>query len=135
MFLDLILIWLEFLKISAYNLCAPLKSCQFETESSFTVDTQIWATVSYIDQKKAPGVAYQSNLSYHSSAVNALRFSPSGKFTYCFSCRQRCSIVRLKVPIAFLDDFVTLKYNTTMEVGIFDSSQAQLSSSSLTSLV
>ncbi|KAL0350407.1 UNVERIFIED_CONTAM: Chromatin assembly factor 1 subunit FAS2 [Sesamum radiatum] len=36
-----------------------------------------------IDQKKAPGVTYHSNLSYHSSAVNAVRFSPSGRSVFC----------------------------------------------------
>lgn len=40
---------------------------------------QIWVIDSSEEQKKDPGASYQSSLSYHSSAVNALRFSPSGK--------------------------------------------------------
>ncbi|KAG6421634.1 hypothetical protein SASPL_118191 [Salvia splendens] len=62
----------------------PVLACDFHPISALLAtagadyDIKIWATVSSSDQKKAPGVAYQSNLSYHSSAVNALRFSPSG---------------------------------------------------------
>ncbi|KAL1564108.1 chromatin assembly factor 1 subunit FAS2 [Salvia divinorum] len=62
----------------------PVLACDFHPISALLAtagadyDIKIWATVSSSDQKKAPGVTYQSNLSYHSSAVNALRFSPSG---------------------------------------------------------
>ncbi|KAI5672511.1 hypothetical protein M9H77_12875 [Catharanthus roseus] len=41
-------------------------------------DIKIWVIDSSEEQKKDPGASYQSSLSYHSSAVNALRFSPSG---------------------------------------------------------
>ncbi|KAK4416717.1 Chromatin assembly factor 1 subunit FAS2 [Sesamum alatum] len=63
----------------------PVLACDFHPISGLLAtggadyDIKLWATVSDIDQKKAPGVTYQSNLSYHSSAVNALRFSPSGE--------------------------------------------------------
>ncbi|KAH6769458.1 Transducin/WD40 repeat-like superfamily protein [Perilla frutescens var. frutescens] len=63
----------------------PVLACDFHPISALLAtagadyDIKLWATVSSIDQKKAPGVTYQSNLSYHSSAVNALRFSPSGE--------------------------------------------------------
>ncbi|KAH6825465.1 Transducin/WD40 repeat-like superfamily protein [Perilla frutescens var. hirtella] len=63
----------------------PVLACDFHPISALLAtagadyDIKLWATVSSIDQKKVPGVTYQSNLSYHSSAVNALRFSPSGE--------------------------------------------------------
>ncbi|KAH6788245.1 Transducin/WD40 repeat-like superfamily protein [Perilla frutescens var. hirtella] len=63
----------------------PVLACDFHPISALLAtagadyDIKLWATVSSIDQKKAPGVTYQSNLSYHGSAVNALRFSPSGE--------------------------------------------------------
>ncbi|KAI3451521.1 hypothetical protein Pfo_008186 [Paulownia fortunei] len=63
----------------------PVLACDFHPLSGLLAtggadyDIKLWATVSSIDQKKAPGVTYQSNLSYHSSAVNALRFSPYGE--------------------------------------------------------
>ncbi|PIN20606.1 Chromatin assembly complex 1 subunit B/CAC2 (contains WD40 repeats) [Handroanthus impetiginosus] len=63
----------------------PVLTCDFHPISGLLAtggadyDIKLWATVSTIDQKKAPGVTYQSSLSYHSSAVNALRFSPSGE--------------------------------------------------------
>lgn len=65
---------------------------------------QLWATVSSIDQEKACGVTYQSNLSYHSSAVNALRFSPSGKFSCYFSliCKGRHSVSMMQ--LVYFDD-------------------------------
>ncbi|KAL0449806.1 UNVERIFIED_CONTAM: Chromatin assembly factor 1 subunit FAS2 [Sesamum latifolium] len=63
----------------------PVLACDFHPISALLAtggadyDIKLWATVSNIDQKKAPGVTYHSNLSYHSSAVNAVRFSPSGE--------------------------------------------------------
>lgn len=42
-------------------------------------DIKLWMINSSEDQKKSPGATYQNSLSYHSSAVNALRFSPSGE--------------------------------------------------------
>ncbi|EYU23786.1 hypothetical protein ABFS82_08G094300 [Erythranthe guttata] len=63
----------------------PVLACDFHPISALLAtagadfDIKLWATVSGIDQKKAPGVTYHSNLSYHSSAVNTLRFSPSGE--------------------------------------------------------
>lgn len=63
----------------------PVLACDFHPISALLAtagadyDIKIWVTVSSNDQKKAPGVTYQSSLSYHSSAVNALRFSPSGE--------------------------------------------------------
>ncbi|KAG8383807.1 hypothetical protein BUALT_Bualt04G0052200 [Buddleja alternifolia] len=63
----------------------PVLTCDFHPLSALLAtagadyDIKLWATVSSIDQKEAPGVTYKSNLSYHSSAVNALRFSPSGE--------------------------------------------------------
>ncbi|KAL2241240.1 UNVERIFIED_CONTAM: Chromatin assembly factor 1 subunit FAS2 [Sesamum indicum] len=63
----------------------PVLACDFHPISALLAtggadyDIKLWATVSHIDQKKAPGVTYHSNLSYHSSAVNAVRFSPSGE--------------------------------------------------------
>ncbi|KAK6924240.1 WD40 repeat [Dillenia turbinata] len=42
-------------------------------------DIKLWVINSGETQKKNPTVAYQNSLSYHGSAVNALRFSPSGE--------------------------------------------------------
>lgn len=39
---------------------------------------QLWKIDSGEEQSKGPGATYQSSLTYHSSSVNALRFSPSG---------------------------------------------------------
>ncbi|XP_051127439.1 chromatin assembly factor 1 subunit FAS2 [Andrographis paniculata] len=63
----------------------PVLTCDFHPISGLLAtggadfDIKLWATVSGIEKKKAPEVTYQSSLSYHSSAVNALRFSPSGE--------------------------------------------------------
>ncbi|KAL6543394.1 3-oxoacyl-[acyl-carrier-protein] synthase [Orobanche hederae] len=63
----------------------PVLACDFHPVSGLLAtggadyDIKLWATISGIDEKKSPGVAYHNNLSYHSSAVNALRFSPSGE--------------------------------------------------------
>ncbi|KAL9270786.1 Chromatin assembly factor 1 subunit FAS2-like protein [Drosera capensis] len=43
-------------------------------------DIKIWHIVSDEAQKKPPTASYQNSLSYHSTPVNALRFSPSGEF-------------------------------------------------------
>lgn len=40
---------------------------------------KLWLINSSETQKKLPAASYQNSLSYHSSAVNVLRFSPSGK--------------------------------------------------------
>ncbi|KAK4490667.1 hypothetical protein RD792_001358 [Penstemon davidsonii] len=69
----------------------PVLTCDFHPQSGLLAtggadyDIKLWTTIASEDEKKAPGVAYHSNLSYHSSAVNVLRFSPSGKllFVYC----------------------------------------------------
>ncbi|XP_039067099.1 chromatin assembly factor 1 subunit FAS2-like [Hibiscus syriacus] len=42
-------------------------------------DINIWVINSGQVQKKLPTASYQNSLSYHGSAVNALRFSPSGE--------------------------------------------------------
>ncbi|XP_065873208.1 chromatin assembly factor 1 subunit FAS2 [Euphorbia lathyris] len=42
-------------------------------------DIKLWLIGSGEDETKIPAATYQSSLSYHSSAVNALRFSPSGE--------------------------------------------------------
>lgn len=42
-------------------------------------DIKLWKIDSCEEQSKGPGATYQSSLSYHSSSVNALRFSPSGE--------------------------------------------------------
>uniref|UniRef100_A0A9I9CTB4 CAF1B/HIR1 beta-propeller domain-containing protein n=1 Tax=Cucumis melo TaxID=3656 RepID=A0A9I9CTB4_CUCME len=42
-------------------------------------DIKLWLLNSGEEQKKVPGATYQSSLSYHGSAVNCLRFSPSGE--------------------------------------------------------
>ncbi|XP_075498381.1 chromatin assembly factor 1 subunit FAS2-like isoform X1 [Primulina tabacum] len=63
----------------------PVLTCDFHPQSSILAtggadyDIKLWATVSGKDQTKAPGVTYQSSLSHHNSAVNVLRFSPSGE--------------------------------------------------------
>lgn len=43
---------------------------------------QLWMINSEENEKKAPSVSYQTSLSYHNGAVNALRFSPSGKVVH-----------------------------------------------------
>ncbi|KAL4355176.1 hypothetical protein GQ457_06G043140 [Hibiscus cannabinus] len=42
-------------------------------------DIKLWVINSGQVQKKLPTASYQNSLSYHGSAVNALRFSPSGE--------------------------------------------------------
>ncbi|KAB2005159.1 hypothetical protein ES319_D11G250000v1 [Gossypium barbadense] len=42
-------------------------------------DIKLWVINSGQVQKKIPTASYQNSLSYHGSAVNALRFSPSGE--------------------------------------------------------
>ncbi|XP_071722189.1 chromatin assembly factor 1 subunit FAS2-like [Rutidosis leptorrhynchoides] len=42
-------------------------------------DIKIWLINPTEEQKKAPTASYQSSLAYHGSAVNAIRFSPSGE--------------------------------------------------------
>nr|GMC98776.1 chromatin assembly factor 1 subunit FAS2 [Ipomoea batatas] len=42
-------------------------------------DIKLWVINPSEDKKKAPEVTYKTSLSYHSSAVNVLRFSPSGE--------------------------------------------------------
>ncbi|KAG5529097.1 hypothetical protein RHGRI_029685 [Rhododendron griersonianum] len=42
-------------------------------------DIKLWLVTSGEVQKKTPTASYQNSLAYHGSAVNALRFSPSGK--------------------------------------------------------
>ncbi|XP_021802968.1 chromatin assembly factor 1 subunit FAS2 homolog [Prunus avium] len=42
-------------------------------------DIKLWLINSSETQKKLPAASYQNSLSYHSSAVNVLRFSPSGE--------------------------------------------------------
>lgn len=42
----------------------------------------MWVIDSEENEKKAPSVTYQASLSYHSGAVNALRFSPSGEVVH-----------------------------------------------------
>ncbi|KAL6498027.1 3-oxoacyl-[acyl-carrier-protein] synthase [Orobanche gracilis] len=57
----------------------PVLACDFHPVSGLLAtggadyDIKLWATISGIDEKKSPGVTYHNNLSYHSSAVNALR--------------------------------------------------------------
>ncbi|KAL2906786.1 Chromatin assembly factor 1 subunit FAS2 [Bienertia sinuspersici] len=48
-------------------------------------DIKIWQVDSGEEQKKTPTASYQTSLSYHSSAVNVLRFSPSGKEYSCIA--------------------------------------------------
>ncbi|KAF3685916.1 Chromatin assembly factor 1 subunit FAS2 -like protein [Capsicum annuum] len=43
-------------------------------------DIKLWMINSEENEKKAPSVSYQTSLSYHNGAVNALRFSPSGEY-------------------------------------------------------
>ncbi|GMH06710.1 hypothetical protein Nepgr_008550 [Nepenthes gracilis] len=43
-------------------------------------DIKIWQIESGEVTKKVPTASYQNSLSYHSAAVNALRFSPSGEY-------------------------------------------------------
>ncbi|OAY69692.1 Chromatin assembly factor 1 subunit FAS [Ananas comosus] len=43
-------------------------------------DIKIWSIASEESEKKLPTASYQNSLSYHTSAVNALRFSPSGEY-------------------------------------------------------
>lgn len=42
-------------------------------------DIKLWLINSGEGEKKVPSVSYHNSLSYHGSAVNALRFSPSGE--------------------------------------------------------
>ncbi|WCJ31592.1 Chromatin assembly factor 1 subunit FAS2 [Euphorbia peplus] len=42
-------------------------------------DIKLWSIGSPDDENKIPTATYQCSLSYHSSAVNAIRFSPSGE--------------------------------------------------------
>ncbi|XP_027073947.1 chromatin assembly factor 1 subunit FAS2 [Coffea arabica] len=42
-------------------------------------DIKLWEISSGEEQNRGPGASYKTNLSYHGSAVNVLRFSPSGE--------------------------------------------------------
>ncbi|CAA6667724.1 unnamed protein product [Spirodela intermedia] len=42
-------------------------------------DIKLWAVMVVKESKKGPTTTYKNSLSYHSSAVNVLRFSPSGE--------------------------------------------------------
>ncbi|CAK9162540.1 unnamed protein product [Ilex paraguariensis] len=42
-------------------------------------DIKLWLLSSGVVEKKVPTASYQNSLSYHGSAVNVLRFSPSGE--------------------------------------------------------
>ena len=44
---------------------------------------QLWLINSGEVEKEVPTVSYQTSLSYHGSAVNILRFSPTGKNLFC----------------------------------------------------
>ncbi|KAK9670581.1 hypothetical protein RND81_13G211100 [Saponaria officinalis] len=63
----------------------PVLTLDFHPISGFLAtggadfDIKIWQIDSGEAQKKIPAASYQSSLSYHSSAVNVLRFSPSGE--------------------------------------------------------
>ena len=46
---------------------------------SLNSNFQLWLINSGEVQKEVPTVSYQTSLSYHGSAVNILRFSPTGK--------------------------------------------------------
>ncbi|KAL8236057.1 hypothetical protein R6Q59_017138 [Mikania micrantha] len=43
-------------------------------------DIKLWLISSEDGEKKVPASSYQNSLSYHGSAINAIRFSPSGEF-------------------------------------------------------
>jgi len=63
--------------------------------------SQLWSVKPSGSQKKLPVVTYLNSLSYHSSAVNVIRFSSSGKlislifieisifFTVTFDCYSK----------------------------------------------
>ncbi|KAL9229652.1 hypothetical protein vseg_005097 [Gypsophila vaccaria] len=63
----------------------PVLTLDFHPISGFLAtggadfDIKIWRIESGEAQNKIPAASYQSSLSYHSSAVNVLRFSPSGE--------------------------------------------------------
>ncbi|KAJ3681451.1 hypothetical protein LUZ60_015940 [Juncus effusus] len=64
----------------------PVLTLDFHPESGFLAtggndhDIKIWVVESDSSEKNLPTASYQNSLSYHSSAVNALRFSPSGEY-------------------------------------------------------
>ncbi|XP_044469281.1 chromatin assembly factor 1 subunit FAS2 isoform X2 [Mangifera indica] len=63
----------------------PVLTLDFHPESGLLAtggadyDIKLWLINSGEEQKKIPTATYQSSLSYHGSAVNILRFSPSGE--------------------------------------------------------
>jgi hypothetical protein len=59
-------------------------SVRFTPPISSELALQIWAIASDDSEKKLPTASYVSSLSSHSSAVNVLRFSPSGRWQRCF---------------------------------------------------
>ncbi|KAJ4776161.1 Chromatin assembly factor 1 subunit B [Rhynchospora pubera] len=64
----------------------PVLTLDFHPKSGFLAtggndhDIKIWIIVSDKSEKNLPTASYQNSLSYHSSAVNTLRFSPSGEY-------------------------------------------------------
>ena len=57
-------------------------SCYFGTDLLIflmQLNFQLWLINSGEGENKVPSASYHNSLSYHGSAVNALRFSPSGK--------------------------------------------------------
>ncbi|ONK58033.1 uncharacterized protein A4U43_C09F7250 [Asparagus officinalis] len=65
--------------------CQPVLTLDFHSPTGLLAtggndhDIKLWVITSGESQKKLPAASYQSSLVYHSSAVNVLRFSPSGE--------------------------------------------------------
>ena len=75
---------------------------------------QLWLINSDSDEteKKGPTATYQNSLSYHGSAVNTLRFSPSGKdapILFKFVHFVKMWMVSI-MCIAILSNYATTKY-------------------------
>lgn len=74
----------------------------FQTDSHFY--WQLWEITWGESEKKLPTASYQKSLSYHSSAVNILRFSPSGEnYVLClrWSANKQFSTIFLAMVFVF----------------------------------
>lgn len=54
------------------------------------VPLQLWAVAQKDDEKGSPFVVFKANLSFHTTAVNVIRFSPSGAPPNLELIRRRC---------------------------------------------
>lgn len=91
--------FLSFSATSFYQCLKPVSNCSLTSLVMPCYIWQLWVINPGNMPKKAPTATYQSSLSYHGSAVNVLRFSPSGE----------CSCMFFKLFSFVLERFHTMR--------------------------